>query len=137
MSTDTTTPESTTETLTPEIMATVIDTYLEAYGEADPTKRIALVRQAWSVDGRLQDPPLEADGHDGIAALTDVLHAHFAGHTFRRTSGVDAHHGMARYGWELVGPDGAVALAGMDVAEFTADGKLAKVTGFFGDVPAV
>ncbi len=128
--------DTNTDNATDQISST-IDTYLEAYGEADPTKRITLVRQVWAADGVLQDPPMEGAGHDGIAALTDVLHAHFAGHTFRRTSAVDAHHGMARYRWELVGPDGAVALAGMDVAELAPDGKLAKVTGFFGDVPAV
>ena len=62
------------------------------------------------------------------------MHAHFPGHTFRRTTAVDSHHDVARYGWELVGPDGAVAMAGLDVAEFGADGRITRVVGFFGDL---
>ena len=68
--------------------------------------------------------------------MVDVVLTHYAGHTFRRTTKVDAHHGYARYGWELVGPDGAVAVAGTDVARFAADGRLAQVVGFFGALDA-
>jgi hypothetical protein len=39
-------------------------------------------------------------------------------------------------GWELVGPDGAVALAGLDVGEVAADGRLRRIVGFFGQLPA-
>ena len=35
----------------------------------------------------------------------------------------------------LVGPDGAVAVAGMDVGEVAADGRLRRITGFFGGLP--
>ena len=78
---------------------------------------------------------LEGVGHEGIAALSDVVFEHFPGHSFRRTSAVDAHHGVARYGWELVAPDGTVAVGGIDVAELDDDGRLVRVTGFFGDLP--
>jgi hypothetical protein len=93
-----------------------------------------LIHQVWADDGRLLDPPLDGRGHAGISALTDAVHSHFPGHTFRRTTAVDAHHDVARYGWELVGPDGAVAVSGLDVAEFGADGKIVRVLGFFGEL---
>ncbi len=124
MSTDTATLEAT------------IDTYLEAYGETDATRRVELIRQAWAVDGQLIDPPLDAQGHDGISSMFATVQGQFAGHTFRRSTGIDAHHGIARYGWELVAADGSVTLGGMDVAVFGDDGKLHKVAGFFGDLPA-
>jgi hypothetical protein len=111
-----------------------IDTYLEAYGEADATRRMQLIQQVWAADGRLLDPPLDGQGHDGISELTTIVHGHYPGHTFRRTTAVDMHHGVARYGWELVGPDGTVAVAGLDVAEFGSDGKIVRVLGFFGDL---
>ena len=60
-----------------------------------------------------------------------------AAHTFRRTTGIDEHHGVARYGWELVAADGAVAVGGTDIAEIGDDGRLVRVTGFFGDLPAL
>ena len=56
----------------------------------------------------------------------------FPDHTFRRTTAIDAHHAYARYGWELVGPDGTVAVAGQDLVELAADGRMQKVVGFFG-----
>ena len=56
---------------------------------------------AWNVDGELLDPPLEGQGRAEISALADVVLAHYAGHRFERTTAVDAHHGFARYGWDL------------------------------------
>ena len=111
----------------------IVDTYLAGYCEPDAARRALLVAEAWSTNGELFDPPFEAAGHGGIAALTDVVLAHFPAHTFRRTTGVDAHHTFARYGWELVAADGTVAVAGTDVVEFAADGRLARVVGFFGE----
>jgi hypothetical protein len=104
----------------------------------DPSRRYRaeLVRLVWSPTGRLSDPPAEATGHDGLDVVFTTLQGQFPGHRFRRTSGVDAHHGVLRFAWELVGPDGAVALAGLDVAALDADGRLARVVGFFGDLPA-
>ncbi len=59
---------------------------------------------------------------------------HYPDHRFRRTTGIDAHHNVARYGWELVDTTGAVALTGTDVAEFDADGAISRVLGFLGDL---
>ena len=50
-----------------------------------------------------------------ISALADVVLTHYADHRFVRTTAVDAHHGFARYGWDLTGPDGTVAVSGTDV----------------------
>jgi hypothetical protein len=112
-----------------------IDTYLEAYGETDEQRRSELIAKVWAADGQLIDPPLDGKGHDGIAAMASALVGQFPGHVFRRTSGIDAHHGFARYGWALVAGDGTVTLTGTDVAELTDAGRLARVTGFFGDLP--
>ena len=37
---------------------------------------------------------------------------------------------------ELVGPDGTVALKGLDVGEVGDDGRLRRITGFFGELEA-
>jgi hypothetical protein len=117
--------------------ATTIDTYLEAYGEANATARRALIERAWAPDGALIDPPMDASGHDAIDAMFAAVQDSFPGHRFHRTSGVDEHHASARYSWQLVAPDGAVAVSGLDVASFDDTGRLARVTGFFGDLPAL
>ena len=115
-------------------ITTTVDTHLEAYAETDPARRADLIAQVWQPDGELIDPPLEGKGHDGIAEMASAVLEHFPGHTFRRTSAIDEHHGFVRYGWELVGPDGTVAIAGVDVAQLD-DGRLRRVTGFFGELP--
>ena len=117
-------------------LTATVDTYLAAWNETDPARRAELVEQVWAPDGTLTDPPLAASGHAGISDLHAALQGQFPGHRFRRASAVDAHHDRFRVGWELVGPDGAVALAGTDVGQLAEDGRLRSITGFFGELPA-
>ncbi|MBI5090207.1 MAG: nuclear transport factor 2 family protein [Actinobacteria bacterium] len=114
----------------------VVDTWLAAYTEPDAGRRAQLIAQTWSTDGYLADPPFDGTGHEALSGLADVVLTHYAGHTFRRTTAVDAHHEFARYGWELVGPDGTVSAAGTDFVTFAPDGKLARTVGFFGPLEA-
>jgi hypothetical protein len=118
-------------------LATLIDTHLEAYADPDATRRAAAVQRIWAAGGRLIDPPLDATGHSQIIQQAEQLLAQFPGHRFVRSSRIDSHHGMARYAWKLVGPSGAVALEGIDIAEVDPEGRLAQVTGFFGPLPAL
>lgn len=124
---------TTNDTITTDLQR-VLDAHLAAYCEPDAARRAGLVAQAWSEAGALVDPPFEGTGHAEIAAMADGVLAHYPGHTFRRTTAIDAHHTFARYGWQLVGPDGAVAVAGTDVVEFADDGRIARIVGFFGDL---
>jgi hypothetical protein len=116
-------------------LTTTIDTYLAAWNETDPARRTELIEQVWATDGRMIDPPLASEGHAGISDHIAALHAQFPGHRFRRASGVDSHHGDLRVAWELIAPDGTVALTGLDIATLAADGRLQRVTGFFGELP--
>lgn len=116
----------------PASLDQIVDLHLAAYAEPDAAHRAELVERAWTADGSLVDPPLEGSGRDAIAALADAVLAHYPGHTFRRTSAVDAHHSFARYSWQLVAPDGSVAVEGLDVVESAPDGRLARIVGFFG-----
>jgi hypothetical protein len=114
-----------------------IDAHLEAYALADADRRNAIVATTWNVAGELLDPPLEGRGHAEISALADIVLTHYAGHRFVRTTAVDSHHGFARYGWNLIGSDGAVAVSGIDIAQFDETGKLLRVVGFFGPLEAL
>jgi hypothetical protein len=119
-------------TLDPAATERTIDAWLVAYLDPDADRRAAVVTEIWAPDGEVVDPPITSAGHDELIALADAVLGLYPGHTFRRTTDIDAHHGYARYGWELVAPTGDVALAGLDVAELAPDGKLRKVVGFFG-----
>ena len=115
---------------------TTVDAYLEGLTQPDAARRAELIRTAWAEDGRFVDPLFDVQGHAALAELAQGVIAQYPGHTFRRTSGVDTHHNLARYAFEFVAPDGTVVITGTDVGELAEDGRLQSVSGFFGDVPS-
>jgi len=117
-----------------DVMNTV-DTYLAMWNETDPTRRAAHIAKAWTGDGHYADPALAASGHDALGEMVASVQARFPAHRFHRISGIDVHHDQLRFGWELVAPDGAVVVAGIDVGELAPDGRLRRITGFFGELP--
>ena len=125
--TDTTTAPS------PELIATV-DTYLASLNERDDERRAGLVRTAWAEDGKFFDPLAEAAGHEALANLAPQVQAMFPGARFVRTSGVDTHHGILRFAWQLEGADGTVVVDGIDVGVLGGDGRLTRIVGFYGPV---
>lgn len=132
---DTDTTPNTTPDITNIATVELIDTYLAAYGEPDPARRRELIEAAFTSDAVLADPPFIATGLDELHATFAAVQDQFPGHRFRRRSDVDQHHDAARYRWSLDGPDGTSAITGHDVVMF-ADGKIRRVTGFFGDQEA-
>ena len=116
-----------------QVYAATVDRYFGMWNETDPAQRATLIRLAWAEDGRYADPLLEAGGHEALDSMVAGVQQQFPGHTFRRTGEIDAHHNCLRFAWELRGPDGAVVVAGIDVAIVGSDGRLQSVTGFFGD----
>jgi hypothetical protein len=115
---------------------TTVDTYLAMWNETNPARRAGHIAQAWTDGGSYVDPLILAEGHSALSAMVDGVQAKFPGHRFRRVSGVDSHHDQLRFAWELVAPDGAVVVAGIDVGGLAPDGRLARITGFFGELPA-
>lgn len=116
-------------------VSTLVDTYLAMWNEPDPARRAAHIASAWTENGRYIDPLLEAIGHPALSEMVAGVQVKFPGHRFRRVSGVDAHHGELRFAWELAAPDGTVVVNGIDVGSVAPDGRLSRITGFFGDMP--
>ena len=115
---------------------TVVDAYFEMWNETDPAKRAELVGRAWAQDGRHVDPLADVAGHAALGEYAAGVQAKFPGHRIRRTSDVDAHHDQLRYAWELAAPDGTVVVSAVDVGELAADGRLRRISAFFGGLPA-
>jgi SnoaL-like domain len=116
-------------------VTTTVDAYLDALTETDPTRRAALIGQAWADDGRFVDPLFDVQGHAALDELAQGVIAQYPDHAFRRTSGADTHHNVVRYTFDFVAPDGTIVITGIDVGHLAADGRLQTITGFFGDVP--
>jgi hypothetical protein len=110
-----------------------IDRYLVMWNEADDAIRSDQACAVWVDDGRLVDPLIEAVGPDQIAAAIGELRDEMPGHSLTRTTVVDAHHSHARFSWTVNDPDGAVAVAGIDVVTFAPDGRIQNAIGFFDD----
>ena len=110
------------------------DGYLAMWNETDAERRQTVIGRIWTDDCSYLDPVLEASGRDALDGMVAGVHQQFPGHRFRRTSGIDVHHNRLRFAWELVAPDGGVAVGGVDVAEVDGD-RLKTVTGFFGPLP--
>jgi hypothetical protein len=114
-------------------IATTIDHWFTALNETDPDARRAHIEHAWSADGQWVDPPFEGQGHETLNQMVDGVQAQYPKARFRRISAVDSHHDAVRYRWELVGEDGGVIVTGLDAGQTAADGRLQRVSGFFGE----
>ncbi len=125
--TNTTTPEITAQTVQP-----TIDGYFSCWNTTDAEQRSATVRRVWGPEARLVDPLVDVNGHDAIVATMSQFHETYAGHSFRQAGGVDVHHGIARWGWEMLDAAGTVVLDGLDVALVADDGTIGYCVGFFG-----
>jgi len=115
-------------------VAAAVTRYLAVWNETDPEQRLTLIEAAWAPDGQLTDPPFAVEGYEGIQQATAGVQQQYPGHHFRQASAVDEHHGRFRYEWEFVQPDGAIVLAGIDFGELAEDGRIRRVTGFWGDL---
>ena len=125
-----TTTENTTTT------EAVVGAYFAMWNEDDADARAELIRQAWAADGTYRDPLLAADGYAALSEMVETVHQHYPGQRFARLTAIDEHNGFARFGWHLAADDGAVTVGGIDIAELADDGRLRRITGFFGDVAA-
>ncbi|MEU6389773.1 nuclear transport factor 2 family protein [Streptomyces sp. NPDC046939] len=116
---------------------TAVARYFAAWNAADGDAVRKAVADAWSEGGTYTDPLVDVAGHEGIAAVIEGAHAQFPGFVFRPLGAVDGHHGIARFGWELVSEaDGSAPVAGFDVIELAGDGRVRAVHGFLDRVPA-
>jgi SnoaL-like domain len=115
----------------------LVQRYLAVWNESDPEERLAAIRTLWADGGAYVDPLAEVAGHDQISALVGAVQQQLPGHVFRLLDGVDAHHNVARFWWELVPGDGGESVAeGFDVATTEGDGRIRSVVGFLDKVPA-
>ena len=111
------------------------DLMLGAWNESVPSKIRGLLEQALSPDVHFIDPSIDVIGIDGFEANVHEVHARLPGAVYSRTSSVDSHHSLYRYSW-AIHQQGELVLPGFDVVETDTSGRVARVLGFFGPLPA-
>lgn len=114
---------------------TIARNYIAAWNETDAARRSGLVEAAFTSGIQYRDPIMQGDGHQGVAALIQGVHAQFPGFRFALKGNVDGFGDNVRFSWGL-GPDGADAvIEGTDFGVIE-NGRLSRVTGFLDKVPA-
>lgn len=108
--------------------------YLDAWNAKDPQERARLLERSVSEDVEFVDPRTVLRGREALAAEIGHAHQRTPGVRFVRTSGIDRHNDRARYAWSAFVGD-AKALDGLDAVQLSADGRLARIDGFFGPLP--
>ena len=110
----------------------LVTRYCDAWNEADPAKRDAMLATAWAEDGVYSDPTVRAAGRGELAAHIGRVLARNPDSRIVRTSRVDSHHGLLRFTFARVTATGEVLRDGIDFGAVSDDGRLHRITGFFG-----
>ena len=122
----------------------VVLAYIEAWSTLDAASRRELLDMSLADDGSYTDPAYEVRGKEELADLIgrslsgEAYDGAGAGARTPISSGVAQHHGMFRFNWALIEPqERQILLEGMDFVELAADGRLQRITGFFGAFPPI
>jgi SnoaL-like domain len=116
-------------------ITTLVQNYLAAWNETDGGARLKAVENIWTEDATYVDPIAEVAGRTQISNLIGAVQQQAPGLVFRLLDRVDSHHNVARFGWELVPPNGGESVVeGFDVAVIE-DGRIGRVVGFLDKAP--
>jgi hypothetical protein len=113
----------------------VLLAYAALWSEPDRGRRTQLIETALAADALIVGPGFELRGHAAIDQEAARFLRQEPGLRVVATTGFDAHHEVVRFGIAIVQPDGDVALEGIDVVEFGADGRIRRVLTFWGPLP--
>ncbi|MDQ0470019.1 nuclear transport factor 2 family protein [Labrys wisconsinensis] len=89
------------------------------FGERDPGRRIAAIRELYAEDAVLHEPDASATGHAAINQAVDALLSSLpSDFVFTAIGPAVGHHGVGRLRWQSGPPSGPAAVTGTDVARF-------------------
>jgi hypothetical protein len=116
-------------------LAEKVATYCAAWDEHDPIRRRELLVDSVAEDAVYVDPTIEVSGVDALVDHISAVSARYPGSWLEILSGIDEHHGLARFGWRRMLADGTALSDSVDVVEIAEDGRLWRIVGFFGPLP--
>jgi hypothetical protein len=110
-------------------MQEIVERYLAAFNETDPTLRRGLLEQVFTIDASYVDPHNDLCGINAIDTAMGAMQEANPGLLFALHSAVDSHHDQARFQWHAGTAEQPVAQIGFDVITVTG-GQIAHVYGF-------
>ena len=108
-----------------------ITAYGSAWTAADEDERRALLEVAWAPDAVYSDPLDHLQGREALGRHIGATQVALAGGRIAVTSTPVRHHDSAFFRWAMTDASGATALTGFDVVQLDADGRIARLHGFF------
>jgi SnoaL-like domain len=112
----------------------LIDAYCAAWNEPVPAARTEQLEAVLAQAARYTDPRADVRGAAGLSAHIGTIRATRPGSRVIRTTAIDRHHDIARFGFRVVSDNGTELLHGLDIIELTEGGRIARIIGFFGSL---
>jgi hypothetical protein len=107
---------------------------LAALNDPDPVRVRHQFERAVAPGVEFLDPSVATHGIDEFETNVRRVQGSLPGANYSRTSGVDSHHQLHRYSWQI-SLGGLALLSGFDVTEVDEHGQVTRVLGFFGPLP--
>lgn len=120
------------ETLKTNGITQSLDLFGKAWNEPNAAKREALINEAWAENGEFMDPANQIKGRKNLLPLITDFVSRYPGAQVIQTTTIDQHHYVYRASWKIVLANGTYFMEGTDFGEFNKDGKITRVTSFFG-----
>jgi len=108
-----------------------VDAFLCAWGEPDAKTRRALLESCAAPGIVFRDAYGATDGLEDMLANLDAIQVFMPGMTLVRSGDVRQAHGTAIAPWTAKKENGDTAGAGTNVFDFSPDGRIARVVGFW------
>lgn len=109
--------------------------YAAIWTETDAVRARELVERSLTPDVEILGPGYRFTGHAAILAEAQRFLRERPGTRVVLASGIDGHHGTARFAIAMLRPDGTPLHTGEDIVFFAADGRIFKVLTYWGALP--
>jgi hypothetical protein len=106
------------------------DRYSQSWTCAKLSERVELFKSSLDPDCRYSDPLTAAQGWDALVAYMEDFQLQIPGAYFEVLDFL-GHHNTSLARWDMKSADGAKIGDGYSFGEYSSDGKLVKMTGFF------
>ena len=113
-------------------LAQAVDSFFATWSEKDESRRRTALTAIATDDVTFADAFSGTEGIDDLVAHLAAAQLHMPGVVLERSGDVRHCQGTALADWVAKGPDGAPRGRGTNVFELAADGRIARVVGFWG-----
>jgi uncharacterized protein YndB with AHSA1/START domain len=113
------------------VVGQAIDRYFQAWAERDPAARMRLLEQCFTTQGVFRDAMGYVEGRDDLNEYIGMAQQFSPGITMQRDGAPSRSHEFVSQRWRMSGADGTPMMTGSNTIEFTGDGLIRSVTGFW------